>query len=741
VSLVFNAMTGIEPFVDPLAGGLVGILVDTAKKVGGGFAQVVGDRAKAAAALRQYADKYANRYGEVRFLGMRQGIPLEGIYTKVRFLDELSICSLTSLKALEQNYRKTQKQRFQAQKTAGLDSSTIVNENQFLMVLGKPGSGKSTFLRRTGLEALKGEKGSLRHRCIPVLLELKRFNTNEIDLTKAIADELSNFGFPETETFTLKLLEQGKLLLLMDGLDEVPIIHQDAVIGAIQGFFTRYDSNRYIASCRIAAYQSAWNRFQDIELADFDDDQIQQFICNWFQSEANREVQAAERFWESLNDPNNVAAKELAHTPLLLTLLCRIYKHEQKLPSSQATLYRKALDHLLEDWAKEKKLQQDPIYQRFSNEVEKDLLSQIAYQGSVNDQVFFTQEELIEQIKDYLSDIVDKPKYLNGKAILDAISIQQGILIERAEYIFSFSHLAFQEYLTAQYIGRDSSLIRNSLEQNLDNLRWREIFILIAGLLRCGDTFLELMEERLLSYNYLKTPKLRGLAKWVVQAVDDSEEKCRSATKRAAIYVFIGIIFDEQRDGGKPHSYRVDHLLNALSPSLFGEIWELGFPVSDINFVAEDGSEIIILNDRPVYPDQMNKYLPRIHDKPSLEFACDLVRKFEENKIFRNIDCQGLIFKLEALQDEAPIEIPAVYADDDEGYRFYINRIRQVWLESLEFQEEWLDLPYEESYALANYLYISELMVRCKEAAIQISREVWQGIEERMLVIMGSEAT
>jgi len=732
-------MTGIEPFVDPLAGGLVGILVDTAKKVGGGFAQVVGDRAKAAAALRQYADKYTNRYGEVRFLGMRQGIPLEGIYTKVRFLDELSIQQLTPLKTLEQNYRKTQKQRFQAQKTAELDSSTIVNENQFLMVLGKPGSGKSTFLRRTGLEALKGEKGSLRHRCIPVLLELKRFNTNEIDLTKAIADELSNFGFPETETFTLKLLEQGKLLLLMDGLDEVPVIHQDAVIGAIQGFVTRYDSNRYIASCRIAAYQSAWNHFQDIELADFDDDQIQQFICNWFQSEANREVQAAERFWESLNDPNNVAAKELAHTPLLLTLLCRNYKHEQKLPSSQATLYRKALDNLLEDWAKEKKLQQDPIYQGFSNEVEKDLLSQIAYQGSVNDSVFFTQEELIEQIKAYLSDIVDKPKYLNGKAILDAISIQQGILIERAEYIFSFSHLAFQEYLTAQYISRDSGLIKNSLEQNLDNLRWREIFILIAGLLRRGDMFLELMEKRSLSHNYLKTPKLRGLAKWVVQAANDSEEKCSSATKRAAIYTFICIIFNEYR-GFMPHAYRVHHLLNALSPSLFSKIWELGFLDPNINSVTEGDSEII-LGEWPDYPEQMNKYLPviKIDDKPSLEFACDLVRKFEEHKIFRNIDYQGLISKLEALQDEAPIEIPAVYADG-EGYRFY-DRILQVWLESLEFQEEWLDLPYEESYALANYLYISELMVRCKEAAIQISREVWQGIEERMLVIMGSEAT
>lgn len=725
-------MTGIEPFVDPLAGGLVGILVDTAKKVGGGFAQVVGDRAKAAAALRQYADKYANRYGEVRFLGMRQGIPLEGIYTKVRFLDELSIQQLTSLKALEQNYRKTQKQRFQAQKTAGLDSSTIVNENQFLMVLGKPGSGKSTFLRRTGLEALKGERGSLRHRCIPVLLELKRFNTNEIDLAKAIADELSNFGFPETETFTLKLLEQGKLLLLMDGLDEVPIIHQDAVIRAIQDFVTRYERNRYIASCRIAAYQSAWNRFQDIELADFDEDQIQQFICNWFQSEANREVQAAERFWESLNDPNNVAAKELAHTPLLLTLLCRIYKHEQKLPSSQATLYHKALDNLLEDWAKEKKLQQDPIYQGFSNEVEKDLLSQIAYQGSVNDQVFFTQEELIEQVKVYLSDMVDKPKYLNGKAILDAISIQQGILVERAEYIFSFSHLAFQEYLTAQYIRRDFNLIKSSVDQHLDNPNWREIFILVSSLLRNGDKFIGLMEERLRSYNCINTPKLKGLTNWVAQSASASGNKYKSVAKRAAIYSFVNIIFYEQRDPGMPHAYRVNSLLQALAPELFLTIWKLGFPD-----VINDS------DDRILYPEQVNKYLPLINDKHSLEFACDLVHEFEKSEVFANINCQELIFKLEALKPKAPINDlnDPIGGATRKGYLFYMSDIRKVWLEALHFQEEWLDLPYEESYALANYLYMSELMVRCKEAAIQISREVWQGIEERMLVIMASEAT
>ncbi|MCG8362474.1 MAG: hypothetical protein MJA27_03960 [Pseudanabaenales cyanobacterium] len=70
-------MTKMESFVDPMAGGLVGILVDTAKKVGGNFAQVLGDRAKAYASLKHYANKYSACYGSLKLFGMQRSVPLE----------------------------------------------------------------------------------------------------------------------------------------------------------------------------------------------------------------------------------------------------------------------------------------------------------------------------------------------------------------------------------------------------------------------------------------------------------------------------------------------------------------------------------------------------------------------------------------------------------------------------------------------------------------------------------------
>jgi predicted NACHT family NTPase len=436
-------MTGMEPFVEPVAGGLVGIVFDIAAKVGGGVAEAISDRRQAAQALKRYAEKYLARYGTLKLLGMQKPIELEEIYTKVRFLDELSIRQFTSLEALERTYREGQKRRFQAQKST-FDGFSVANENQYLMVLGSPGAGKSVYLRRIGVEALKADRGVYQHRCIPVMLELKRFNSDKVDFIQTIADEFTSFGFPSSPDFAVRALEQGKLLVLLDGLDEVPTPNFNSVVDSIQNFVNRYDQNRYIASCRIASHRSTWTRFRDITIVDFDDDQIHQFIRNWFSSELDRQTRTAERFWENLSDPKNAAAKELAQKRLILTFLCLVYDRTQNLPSNRAILYRKALDILLEEWAAEKRIMYDQIYQGLNVDLEKVLLSEIAYSGFVKDQVFFIEQELVNQIKLFLADTVDKPAYLDGRAVLNAISEQQGVLIERAEGIYSFSDLTHE---------------------------------------------------------------------------------------------------------------------------------------------------------------------------------------------------------------------------------------------------------------------------------------------------------
>jgi hypothetical protein len=534
----------LDAFKDPLAGGLTGLVLDIAQKVGGAFIDVVKDRRQAQAALQRYETRYRTRYGSVRILGMKQDYPLEQVYTKVKFLDELSIRRFESLENIEDDYRSGIRRRFNSQERLPQDGTAVINTHQYLTVLGQPGAGKSTFLRRVGLEAFRGKHADpeyFQHECIPVFLELKRFNPQQIDLLAAIAQELSNFGFPSTPQFAEKALEQGKLLVLLDGLDEVPKELLNPAIEAIQDFVTRYSQNRFITSCRTAAHRSDFRGFVNVELADFDDGQIQTFIENWFQSPLDQEAGTAQRCCQQLNDERNAAAKELAQTPLLLTFLCLVYNRTQKFFDKRATLYRKALDILLEEWAADKRLPIGELYDGFNTELEKVMLAEIAYNGFVHDQLFFTRQELVDQINAFIENTADKPT-LPGKDILNAIAEQQGIFVERAEDIYSFSHLTLQEYLTAHYIAQDSELIKQIVDHHLTEHRWREVLVLMPGLLRNADGYLWHMQ--MIAQRGLTTPKLRALMQWADDATAESDGNYNPAAKRAAA---IFLVLDRAR--------------------------------------------------------------------------------------------------------------------------------------------------------------------------------------------------
>ncbi len=526
----------IDPVLGFVGKGVGNIVFDIAKKVGGSVFEVVKDKRQAAQAAKTYADKYKNRYGVLKLLGMSEGVSLESVYTPVRFLDDLSIRRFESIEALEDDYRQSEKRRFKMGKRISQNGIIVASDNPLLMVLGSPGAGKSTFLRRVGLEAFKGEKGKFKHSCVPVFLELKRFNTEQVNLIDDIVKEFENFGFPSSKEFAIKALEEGKLLVLLDGLDEVPKDNRNEVIESIEALVIKYDKNRFITSCRTAAYPSGFTNFRDIELADFDDNQIKYFINNWFQSDLDKQLKTADKCWELLDDSTNKAAKELAHTPLLLTFLCLVYNRKQSFPNNRSRLYNKALDILLEEWAAEKRIKQKEVYEGLNTDLEKVLLAQVAYDNFAEDRLFFPEQQLVTRIKDFLADTVDNPKYLDGKAVLKTIAIEQGILVERAEEIYSFSHLTLQEYLTAQYISQEDSRIEELINKHLTDSRWREVFLLIAGLKDNADKFLKQIEKA--TQDYVNTPLLQGLLAWAEQIIDTSTTDIKPVGKRAIACTF-----------------------------------------------------------------------------------------------------------------------------------------------------------------------------------------------------------
>jgi len=395
-----------------------------------------------------------------------------------------------------------------------------------------------------------------------------------------------------------------------------------------------------------------------------------------------------------LQRPDYAAAKDLSQTPLLLTLLCTVYDKSLDFPKNRSALCGEALDVLLKEWAAEKRIQRDPIYQELSLELERELLADIAYDSFAADQLFFGKRDITQRIKAFLVENLNAPKHLDSEKVLEAIEIQQGILVERAREVYSFSHLTFQEYLTAQYIV-DNQQIEWLVGHLFSDRRWSEVFVLVSGLMpgrKGADDLLLLIEDQ--AQNQINTVKLKALLQWAEAATTGLTGNYKPAAKRAAA---ICLALD---------------LALARARALVRDL------------------------DRALVRDlACARARARVLDRAlDLDLALDLA--FNRANIIRTANLTVLVARLKSLQSQIP--------DHNQPYevkRAFANRIWQLWFDALQLDSEMLQLSIDEVATLADYLYANELMVCCKEAAVRVTPQVWAGIEERMLTVKDEVAT
>lgn len=688
-----------EPIFNAAVEHLTGIIFKTFQENG----KKLVDNFQNGLAQKQYTQRYTERNGILKVLGMSEPVDLESVFTTVQLKDNLNRNIFQSTDTLG-TALEGRKRGFQIGVSPKKEGIAVANEKQYLIILGGPGAGKSTFLRRIGLEALKGQQGKFKHEVIPVLVELKNFDESKI-IEELIADEFEVCGFPSPKQFTEDFLKQGNLLVLLDGLDEVNPNNLNDAINQIEKFADKYHKNRFIVSCRGAAYRGNLRRFTDVELADFSDEQIKQFIDKWFQSELDKQIGTSRKLWEILQKTEHIAAKELAQTPLFLTYICLVYNRTQKLPDNRSSLYSKALRILLEEWAAEKRIYRDEIYEGLNTELEEDLLSEIAYDWFESNQLFFHKREIVQQIKKFLAENLNAPRYLNGEKILDTIAIQQGILVERAADIFSFSHLTLQEYLTAKYIA-DNSEIENLVVEYLINERWQEIFLLVAGLKKADD-LLKLMQRE--AQNYISTPKVQALLNWLNQATINSQANMKPALKRNAA-LFFALSCELNIDDNNPR-YRALKLACDLCREL------------DPALAREFESE------RSLYSQLVESF--ESVQKLNLILDLDLNRAniLKKIKIFADIHSHKLVACLEEKKKQVTSR-----NQSRQTIREFRTYIQQVWLNALEINQELIDFSAEDTQAIINYLYANWLLVRCKKAAVRVSPQTWSAIESQMFL-------
>jgi len=159
------------------------------------------------------------RCGTMRVLDMTYPIGLNEIYTNVNILKKITGRRRKEIAELLQDFHSEEFERFglaniAEERVPGLDA---VNRYAKLLVLGKPGAGKTTFLKYVAIQCNGGELQSDR---VPIFITLKDFADapNQPGLLEYICQQFSDSSREETLTANSQVIAGGRALILLDGL-------------------------------------------------------------------------------------------------------------------------------------------------------------------------------------------------------------------------------------------------------------------------------------------------------------------------------------------------------------------------------------------------------------------------------------------------------------------------------------------------------------------------------------------
>jgi predicted NACHT family NTPase len=657
---------------------------------------------------RQDAIQY--QCGVLQLIDINHPVSLDDIYVDVNILKEIP--SQTQLKISEfQSLRSADLNRIDLgvaiQK--GVPGVEAVTAHRKLIVLGKPGVGKTTFLKHLAIQCSKGQF-SPDH--VPVFITLREFAAesrlnSEMTLMSYIQQSFVYSGV--TQSLALEtLLQSGRVLLLLDGLDEIPSQDNSLMLREIRKFTDLYHRNMFVLSCRTASKKFRLGGFTDVEIADFTQEQITIFSKKWFVALTEGSVEFAEgqanQFIQKLDLPENWQFRQLVATPLFLHLACWVFQGQGQFPIKRADFYRRGLDLLLGTWDESKGVERESPYRDFLLPQKLKMLSQLAAVTFENAEFFFEQETIEHYICLYLQDLETQPQdpeelQVKSQAILRSVEAQHGLLIERARGIYSFSTLVFLEYLTARKIVANHNL--RGLERPLGDLvshigdpHWREIIMLTASMLHSADSLVLLMKQQIDEF-VVDDPYLQEFLVWASQKSKTIPPMPKLATTRA-FYLSLA---------------KTPHRL--------------------INFALANTLEQGILLDAA-----MEHLLTTVNTDPRPDFAYIEECAKEITSIMVMVGDPSLYKSLQILRDRLP---PTVQTKDqlnhwwEMHYQQWAAALRNAIGQHRDINHAWKFSP-EQEQSLQYYYNANQLLVDCLNSTCDVTPAIRQEIEATLLL-------
>jgi energy-coupling factor transporter ATP-binding protein EcfA2 len=443
----------------------------------------------------RFSEKYKSvlraRHSVIKILGMSKPVDISSIYIDVIAYNEIPSRIYVDYNELDEYLRKYDRGHLNLRRETGL---RFVKRAKRALILGKPGSGKTTFLKYL-LTLLLSDTPPFKG--FPVFVSLKEFSEyagdNILDFITADFDKYCNFPAKNARPFIERMFRNGYCVLLLDGLDEVSVPDRSKVISEIERVSAKFPESKFVVSCRAADYQGWFTNFEEVELADFTQEQAYRFITMWFKADKARQQALLEAYSSSDH------IQELCSVPLMAALMCILFQYKLGLPENRAELYAECIDALLYKWDANRLINRTTRFSALSTHKKKTLFSKIGFHFMQQQKVVFSFEELCNPITNFLRSLTID----DTSSVLTEISANHAVLLERSSGFWSFIHLTFQEYFAASYVVQNRTEKRLA-DYHFTDPRWREVIIMTSSLLPDASVFIDAVAKNIVKLPHFK---------------------------------------------------------------------------------------------------------------------------------------------------------------------------------------------------------------------------------------------